>query len=264
MKDEILREIGLSDHQVMAYTYLLKNGPTPPPKLARNLKLTRSNAYKVLDQLVEMGLVSRLDVNKKLNYKAEDPIALASIAAEERNRVIALEQNVKEALKQFRNDYQKSSIDTEVQTYRGNVAVKAVYEHQAKLQQPIYFIKTRDDIPALGFETMDFIRRLPANSNTPRFGITPDSPEGALNPELDRRSNLTRTWIDAGSYTAPVEWTVAGEELIIVNFADKTSAIRIKNSVVADSFKQLWSALDGSLRANPEYKKMPKRAKRKV
>lgn len=264
MKNDILKDIGLSDRQAMTYSYLLQHGPTPPPAIAQKLKLTRSNAYKVLDQLIAMGLVSRLDLNKKLHYKAEDPITLVSIAAEERNRVIALEKNVKEALSQLRQTYQKSSGNIEVQSYKGAEAIKMLYEHQAALRQPIYFVKSRADIPALGFELMDHIRRLPTKISTQRYGITPDSPEGANNPEIDKASNLTRTWIAEEDYTAPVEWTVAGDELMIIDFDDKTSAIRIKNKVVADAFQQLWQVLDKSLRSSPSYKKLPQKAQRRI
>lgn len=264
MNNEILKNIGLSGHQITAYTYLLKNGPTPPPTLAKELKLTRSNAYKVLDQLVDMDLVSRLDLNKKLHYKAEDPIALASIVANERNRVIALESNVKEALTKLRQTYQKSSGNTEVQTYRGAEAVRSLYKHQATSKQTIHFIKSRADIPNMGFEVMDYIRRLPAKSSTQRYGITPDGPESPTNPEVDKRSNLTRTWIAAESYTAPVEWTVSGDELMIITFSETSSGIRIKSGVVADAFLQIWSILDENLRVQPGYKKMPIKAKRKI
>jgi len=264
MKDEILKQIGLSDHQIKAYLYLLKHGPTPPPQVAKQLKLTRTNAYKVLGQLIEMGLVSRLELNNKLHYRAEDPIALASIAAEERNRVIALEKNVKEALKQMRHQYQQSSGTVEVQKYQGEVAIKALYEHQAKLGQPIYFVKSRADIPVLGFELMDYIRKLPVKLNIDRYGITPDAPEAPANPQIDKSTKLTRTWIPAEDYTAPVEWAVAGDELTIINFSDKTSAIRIKDAAIAEAFRQLWLALDKNLRTQAAYKRLPRQAKRKI
>lgn len=264
MKHKLLKQLGLSDHQIVAYEYLLDNGPTPPPRLASRLKLTRTNAYKVLDQLVEIGLISRTEVNKKYVYKAEDPIALASIVAEERNRVLELEKNVKESVKALRQTYQKTAANSEVQTYAGNSAVKSLYEHQSKLAAPIYFIKTRSDIPFMGYETMDYIRRLPAKLGTKRFGIIPDAPEAPKNPDINKISNLETTWIDDAAYTAPVEWTVSGDELMIISFSDNTSGIRIKNPVVADAFRQLWHVMDGGLKTDSAYKKRPLKAKRLV
>lgn len=264
MKHQILRQVGLTDLQIAVYEYLLGSGPTPPPQLAKKLKLTRTNAYKVLDQLVEIGLISRTEINKKYVYKAEDPIALASIVAEERNRVIELEKSVKESVKALRQTYQKTASTSEVQTYAGNSAVKSLYEHQAKLAEPIYFIKTRSDIPFMGFEAMDYIRRLPAKLGTRRYGIVPDVSEAPKNPAVDRPTNLERTWIDDTAYTAPVEWTVSGDELMIISFSDSTAGIRIKNPVIANAFRQLWHIMDDNLKANPNYKKSPKKAKRTI
>jgi len=255
---------GLGEAQAKVYLHLLKKGEQAPPAVAQSLKLTRTNAYKLLDSLVDMGLVRKTEVNKKFVYQAEDPIALSSIVATERNRVIALEQSVREAMHELRAAYEKSSADSDVRTFRGNQAVKSLYLNQAKRNEPIYFIKTRADIPVIGYETLDAIHHLTAKQGTQRFGITPDAPEASANPAIDRRTNLTRTWIHANDYTAPVEWTVSGDELLIIDFEKEASAIRIKNDAVAKAFKELWRLIDRNVRQATEYKKLPKQAKRKV
>jgi sugar-specific transcriptional regulator TrmB len=264
MNQEILSQLGLSRHQISAYQYLLEHGPAAPPELAKKLKLTRSNAYKVLDQLVEVELISRIDLNKKLHYKAEDPIVLASLVAEERNKVRLLESNVKAALTQFREIYRKGTVSSDIQVLHGVEAVKSLYKHQSDLKSPIYFVKSRSDIPFMGYETMDAIRKLSVKFGTHRYGIVPDAPEASIDPKIDRQVNLTKTWIPSDSYTAPVEWTVSGDELMILIFGDASSGIRIKNPIVADAFKQLWQVLSESLQASPDYKKLPRKAKRKV
>ncbi|MDB5182094.1 MAG: transcriptional regulator TrmB [Candidatus Saccharibacteria bacterium] len=262
--EELLINAGLNEAQATVYLFLLKQGETAPPTVALKLSITRSNAYKVLDSLVDMGLVRKTEINKKFLYKAEDPIALTNIVAEERNRVIALEQGVREAMHELRKSYEKNNVDQDVRSYRGNTAVKSLYVEQAKHAQPIYFIKTRADIPTMGYETMDAIRSLPAKQGVERRGITPDTEEAAANPAIDRSTNLTRTWIHADDYTAPVEWTVSGDELLIIDFEKEASAIRIKNPAIAKAFKELWHLLDRNIRSNPDYKKLPKQAGRKI
>ncbi|HSW78581.1 MAG TPA: helix-turn-helix domain-containing protein, partial [Candidatus Babeliales bacterium] len=257
MDDDIFRQLGLSRHQSGAYEYLLKNGPSAPPKIANSLKLTRSNAYKVLDSLVELGLISRSEVDKKLVYKAEDPIAIGSLVAEERNRVIALEHNIKVGLKDLRKLYRRTASDSSALTYKGSTAIKGLYVHQAEMKQPIYFIQGLQDRLSMGYEAMNSIRFLASKHGTQRYGITPDIPEAPVNPELDKKTNLHRTWLPEKSYRSPVEWNVCGDELVIINFEEPQTGIRIKDAAIADSFKQLWSAFDENLRANPSYKKLP-------
>lgn len=260
---ELLINAGLTQAQAAAYLYLLEHGDSTPPSLSKNLTITRSNSYKVLDSLEELGLASKHEIRKKFVYRAADPSALAELVAHKRNSVIALEQNVNSAMQVLRSTYQKSSGGkTLVEVSEGKSAISEGYAKQAAIKQPIYFIKSRVDIPFMGFEAMDRARRLPVTYDTPRFGITPDGSEGAAVPEIDKRTNLTRTWVDSEAYTAPVEWTVSGDELLIHIFEGKGRVIRVVDYEVADSFRQLWQIMDSSLRSGPTYKKLPKRANR--
>lgn len=262
--EELLTNAGLTESQATVYLFLIENGESSPPAVAQKLKLTRTNAYKVLDNLVGMGLVRKTEVNKKFVYSAEDPIALSGLVAAERNRIIALEHSVRDAMHQLRATYEKTQKDYDVRVFRGNPAVTSLYVQQAKQEQPIYFIKSRADIPTIGFETMDRLRRLPAKAGTQRYGITPDVVEANLNPAIDKSANLARTWVHADDYTSPVEWAVSGDELLIIDFEREASAVRIKNPAIAGAFKELWHLLDRSLRQTPEYKKLPKQARRKI
>ena len=260
--EDLLTKAGLSDLQAGVYLYLLDHGQAAPPVIAKALHLTRSNAYKVLERLEELDLAQKSENNKKLVYLAADPTALASLVAEERNRVIALEHSVKDAMQQLQAKYRKSTKSSQVSTGRGQAALVSAYEQQATQKQPIYFVKSRADIPFMGFETMDRLRQLPARHGTKRFGITPDGAEAPTNPEIDTSSNLTRTWIPAERYTAPVEWTVSGSELLISVFADKGYYIRIQDRVVTDAFEQIWKLIDDNVRTNPTYTTHGPRSKR--
>lgn len=262
--EELLQQAGLTDVQAKVYLYLLGSGESAPPALAAKLKLTRSNAYKILDRLVDVGLVGKSEINNKLIYRALDPIALSGIVAAERNRVIALENDVKNAISELRRTYQTTADKSDVRSYVGKESIKALYVEQARLGKTIRFISSRADTTVMGFDTMDKIRELPAKVGTERLGITQDSPEVSANPDIDRKSNLTRTWINANGYTAPVEWSVSGDEVLIIIFEQDVSAIRIQNQVIANAFKELWQLLDTSIRKDPLYKELPKHSKYKI
>jgi predicted transcriptional regulator len=262
--EDLLANTGLSAPQASVYLYLLKTGASAPPAVAKALSLTRTNAYKVLDSLVEMGLIRKSEINKKFVYQAEDPIALTGLVARERNRVITLEQSVREAMHELRSTYEKSSSDRDVRTFRGNQAIKSLYINQAKLGQPVHFIKSRADTHAMGDETMESIRQLTARPGTGQYGITPDAPDVAASAAMDRSAGLTWTRVGADDYTAPVEWSVSGDELLIIDFDKEASAIRIRNATVAKAFEEIWRLIDNNVRANPEYKKLPEQAEREV
>lgn len=259
---QLLMQAGLTVAQADTYLLLLNEGPLTPPQVANRLKLTRSNAYKVLEQLMVLQLAHRHDQRKKLVYEADDPHALMDILAVERNKVLALERAVKQSVSALSQAYSRQASPLEVKTVRGATKLKRLYEEQAELRQPIHFIKSRADIPALGYETMAYVRTLPAQSGTQRFGITPDSVEAPNNPELDKRSNLTRTWIDESAYTASVEWSVSGDEVTIFVFEKDGAAVRIKNAAIAESLRQIWQLWDSAIRKDPEYCSLPRKAQR--
>jgi predicted transcriptional regulator len=261
--EETLVKAGLSEVQAKVYLYLLKHDSATPPELAKALALTRSNAYKILDKLVELELAERKEVSKKWQYTAGDPIALANMVAVARNETLALERAAKAAIQALRTRYQNQDMIS-VKAYTGKPAVRALYKEQALLKKPIHYVKARVDVTHMGFETLQEIRHMPTKFGTPRYGITQDTVGAPINPEIDKRTNLIRTWIDPEKYKSPVEWSVSGDELNMYIFKDEVSAVHIKDEVVAEAFLELWKLIDDGLRAQPGYNQLPKKARRSV
>lgn len=262
MQQELI-ELGLTPLQAQTYLFLLgRNQGAKPTLLAQKLNITRTNCYKVLDQLNELDLVRRRETDKTFTYYAEDPIALSSLAGRARAHANDLEKRVQSSVKILRNKYQQVHEPTNVESSNGRSAIIHAMNAQVKIQRPIYFVKSQADLSFMGFDTMRALRNAPKQFGTPRFGITPDTPESPADPAIDKRSNLTRTWIQAGKYRAPVEWSVSGDELAILIYEGNGKAIRIVDAVVADAFRQLWKLLDESVRCQPGYGDLPKRANR--
>jgi predicted transcriptional regulator len=254
--DQLLINAGLSELQAKAYLFLLQNGPSAPKALTAKLDITRTNAYKVLESLEEIDLVYKEERRKKLVYSPADPSALASLVAEKRNSIIALEQNVNEAMAGLRQQYSRNS-SFSASSLAGKQAMMDAYESQSQKGAPIYFIKSRSDIPFMGHDSMSNIRIKQANTAPKRYGITTDSPEAKLAPNL----NLERTWIKETDYTAPIEWSSSGNELIIQVFDGSGGVIRIDNALIAESFRQIWSFANRAIINNPDYVHMPKKAR---
>ena len=262
--EDLLVRAGLTDTQASVYLFLLEHGEAAPPAIATALHLTRSNAYKILERLEEIGFAFKTEADKKFAYTPADPTALASLVAEERNRVVALEQTVNEVMQQLRAKYRTSTASIRITTGRGKLAIVSAYEEQAAQKQPIYFIKSRADIPFMGYETMDRLRKLPAKQGTKRFGITPDGAEAPVNPKIDEHSNLVRNWIPAEDYTASLEWSVSGNELLITIFEGEGRTIRIQDAAVADAFRQIWKIIDKNVSAQPSHTTHGPKSKRQV
>lgn len=249
--EEKLRSIGLSDLQAKAYIYLLDAAfGKKPAQIARALGISRTNAYKVLDSLVEYDLVRRSETGKTLIYIAENPIALTNFAAKARNHAREVEASVKDSMRLLQKRYQKKLRHADVQISHGKEAIILALRKQIHPNGTLHFIRSRADIPFMGFEAMHKLRYEPSEHGMQRFGITPQALEANPDPAKDLKTNLTRTFIPSSDYTSPVEWTVSGDELAIINYTDSGTAIRIKDEHVAESFRQIWHILDKQLRSH--------------
>lgn len=71
-----LLAIGLSEHQAQAYALLIEKGELSPADAAIKLGLSRTNAYKVLDKLVETGVALKKEVRKKVVYAPDNPLRI--------------------------------------------------------------------------------------------------------------------------------------------------------------------------------------------
>lgn len=250
---------GLNTTQAHAYALLLQQGSVSPPQLAERLELTRSNAYKVLDQLVELKLAQRKEIKKKYVYLPDNPMALSNLVAEQRNIAAAREDAVKNVLKDLLAAYHSHTDQPSVRVVTGRNKVADAYRQQIDQLEPVYFIRSRSDIPVMGFDTMHELRVLPGRHGVNRFGITPDLGTGTTVSNGDDRSNLKRTWVRQEDYTAPVEWSVSGASLLIVLFGAEPHAITITSPIITDAFRQLWKIMDSCLQAMPYYPDLPRK-----
>lgn len=252
---------GLNPTQAEAYVLLIKNGSTAPPNLAKELNTTRSNAYKVLDQLCDLKLAKRQELKKKLIYYPDNPLGLTNLVAQQRNLATTQEEAVKKIMGDLLTSYHKNKEQPDIRVVTGRQAVIDAYFDQINQLKPIYFIRSSADIATMSFDTMHAIRSEPARHSVKRYGITPDKGATA-STDADNRTNLTRTWIRQEDYDFPVEWSVSGSTLLIVLFGTEPHAITITNPSIASAFKQLFSILSKLLQNTNNYQNLPRKTPR--
>ena len=255
-----LLAIGLNEHQAQAYALLIEKGELSPADAATQLGLSRTNAYKVLDKLVETGIALKKEVRKKVVYAPDNPLAISNLVSEQRNLATSREEAANAVMSELLAMYHTHTDQPHAQVVTGRSDVANAYRAQIQQQQTVYFIRSRADIPVMGFNAMEAIRTTPSRYGLKRCGITPDMGTGTTaNPDTDQRSDLSRTWVRQEDYTAPVEWSVCGSSLLIVIFEDEPHAITIESPIVAEAFKQIWLLLNSTLKAMPYYSQLPRK-----
>ena len=254
MDTKSLTAVGLSPLQAEAYALLIEHGELKPPVAARQLKLTRTNAYKVLDKLVELKLARKTEDGKKLTYSPTHPMALADLASQYRAEATAREEAANTAMQSLLRQYYMHSDTPGTQTASGPKAVADLYRTQIALREDLYFIRTTADIPSMGFDTMHELRTAPSRHGNQRHGILSVRESDTTNPEAHNRSNLEVTWLERGKYTTPVEWSATESSLLMVIYGEEPQAILITNPLVGAAFIQIWQLLSSFIQAQPTHK----------
>ncbi|MFO0881943.1 MAG: helix-turn-helix domain-containing protein [Candidatus Saccharimonadales bacterium] len=258
--ETVLEAAGINGTLAKAYLSLLVVGDITPAAFAKEIAESRSNTYKLLDELVERGLATRADIGKKLHYRAENPSHLLTLARERKDQIELQEKQLRSTVPELVKQYYKTHEQPGVRFYQGKDGIKEIYLEQIAEAKPIQFMKTRADIEFFGFQFMHEVRNLAPKANIQRKAFTPDAPETPVDiKESDKAMLLERTWYLPEDYTAPVEWSVFGNKVSIISFGKEAIGMVIESAQVAESLRQMFGLLDEGLKRRPGYSKLPTR-----
>jgi sugar-specific transcriptional regulator TrmB len=262
MNEEILINIGLNPTQAKAYLTLVRYGSLTPPELANKTGETRSNAYTVLDRLVELGLAKKLEANKKLVYRIENPVALEKLVKQHRDDALQREKLVKDSMPALLNFFYTYSEQPGIRFFQGKQGIEDIYNDQIRTGKEIEFVRSTSDVKLYDYETMRKLRGKFAKMNIPRHSFSPDAPDIPTNwREVDPIRKLKRTWMRTDDYTAPVEWGVYGNKVSIISFGEEAIGMIIESPQIAEAMRQILKLMDEGLRSRPDYTKLPTKAR---
>jgi len=241
MDNKLLQELGLNQTQAKAYTATITSGQITPPELAAKIQITRTNAYEVLSQLENLKLIEKTG-DKKLQYRALNPVALENFAERKRKDAFSNEQKLHSVMPQLLTYFYTYSEQPGVRFFQGKDGITEVYEDMLRTRQTIYFLATNADHEVM---SIDFYKRF--HKERTKLGIKtialmPDSHNqndpAAMVPEL-----LQRTWFKPEDYTAPVEISVYGDKVAHISFGEEAMATILESPQIAEAMRQIMGLL---------------------
>jgi sugar-specific transcriptional regulator TrmB len=117
----ILKDLGLSDHEASVYLASLSLGPSTISKIAQNSGVKRTSVYPIIDSLRQKGLVNIEFQGWKKLYTAESPDKLKFIINDKLNKL-------EEKLPDFLAMYNLKGGESFIKYYEGIEGIKTVYE----------------------------------------------------------------------------------------------------------------------------------------
>lgn len=254
---------GLTDTEAKVYKALLTRKEWLPSELAQNVNETRTNIYKILERLTDAQLAERVETQKKLRYRAQNPARLLELAREKRRQHDQAEKELEIAAQSLVHDYIAVHEQPAFQFFQGKNEIKQIFLDIAAAKTPVSFVSTIAGIDFYGFDHMHHLRMLAVNAGVKRAALTPDtSLATSTYRDTDKLFGLTRTWLQSDDYTSPVEWGVFDDKLYIISYGNEAMGVVIESPQIAEAFKQLWKLIDRGQKAQPWYDQLPKLAQK--
>jgi len=125
--EEILKGANLTSDQAKIYEVLLKGGVMPASKASLRAGLKRGLGYKVIEQLVSLGLVEKIDKKVAL-FAPNHPSKLKELLQKKEDELKSAESSLSGMLGQMVSDYNLTTGKPNVQFFEGEEGVRRCVE----------------------------------------------------------------------------------------------------------------------------------------
>jgi sugar-specific transcriptional regulator TrmB len=249
-----LSAAGLSPTEAKCYTALLERKDWKPSDLAKSVNETRTNTYKILDNLVTLGLAERFDKDKKLHYRATNPSSLLQLARDRRTAQEKAEKELESNTEELLASYYKVHEQPGVRFYQGRDGIKQIFEDMLTAGQEIHLVRSPADVAFYDEAFFEDIKQQKKELGIITYALTPDLPTATHNAAADAAYDFVRTWLPADAYTASVEWNIYGNKVALISYGDEAMGMIIESPQIAESFRQILKLLAGTVKSTPTSK----------
>ncbi len=138
MYENTLTKAGLSPDQALIYEVLLKGGALPAGEVSKKAQLKRGLTYKVLDELVLLGLAKKNEKAKVLRFEPAHPLQLKELAEKKEQEAKVAQEALGGIIGNLTSDFNLISGKPGVQYFEGRGAIKRITDDSLTAKGEIY------------------------------------------------------------------------------------------------------------------------------
>jgi sugar-specific transcriptional regulator TrmB len=124
-KEETLSRIGLTRQEARAYVALLRLKESQTGGLCKEANIASSNIYKVLDSLIEKGLVNFRTQNNIKIFMPSSPRLLKDLLSKKQKEIREEEREISKIIEEFK--LKKSEEDSTYKYFEGMLGIKSMW-----------------------------------------------------------------------------------------------------------------------------------------
>lgn len=239
----LLEAAGLSETEAKVYLELLKQRQWKPADLAKSVNESRTNCYKLLDNLVSKGLAEKSDVGTTLRYSAAHPSQLTALMQEKTAQTNQAISSLNARLPSLISEFTKMSELPGVKVFVGRQQIRGIFQDILDTREDVYFIRSQHDLDIYDDQFFEKLKAKKAELHITTHALTSLNKDTIAIAEHDEEFNMVRSWLPHGSYTAPVEWNIYGDKTAIIIYGEEEIALQIHSPSLAESMRQLFKII---------------------
>lgn len=243
VNEKLLVDVGLTAEQTRAYLSLIQDGLSPAAHVSKKTGLGRALIYKVLGQLIALGLAEKKKTSGKVSFFAPThPNRLKELLAEKKK---GLEQTAFALQSEFGSLTSAFNLlqgKPNVQFFEGVNGLRHVYNDILDVGQDILVISAPIDEGRK--EVLHLIREQIEKQAAKKIRTKTINPTGDYEPATqifeDEKYLITRKKVPAEKLPLPAQIIVYGDKVAITNFKEGLITVLIESKYIAETFRTLF------------------------
>ncbi len=232
-----LKEFGLKPTEIKVYLYLLENGVSSPAQIAKGTGVLRTNAYHVLRELLENGLIEEQSgsANRK-TYIASDPSSL--VRALESRR-----ETIERILPDLRSLYTTEKNKPRIKFYSGLKQIQEIYTSALEAKE-LYALGSTDALYKL---MPDFMEAWTAEIKRRTIAVRDIVSHTSKNIALNAGANYQAATLPPESAGLVTDLLLWNNNLALITLAEPFFGTVISDPHTARTFRLVLKILHSKL-----------------
>jgi len=227
---EKLQKLGLSNKEAQIYSALAGKGEATANELAKQTSTQRTVVYNILQQLLDKGIITYINKNKKRYFLLSKPESLLSSLKEKESIAI-------EVIQEIKNLKTRSTSSKNVDVYEGLEGMKSVFDEIRKAKELFVINATGKIFENLIYSAHQIVKDITFNSHPKVIAV-----QSMKNTELAKFKSMEVKYLPKEAENYATTFIFEGKVIIQV-LKDKPFLIRIENKEIYEGYKKDFKVL---------------------
>lgn len=237
----ILEKLGLSEKEAKVYLATLELAQDTVQNIARKAEVNRPTTYFILEKLMQLGLVSKIEEDKKTMYLAVSPRHLKMLVDKESHELQNKSKELSSVMPQLEAIFNLSEKKPKVkyfEGFEGQIAMRV--EASLDPDKDIYSFVSLDDLKK-AFPKYDEVQEKRRIENKRKSHVIYTSENGSEESQDNQKLRESRFIPkDKFPFTGSLSVHPVANKVYISIYKDVPLAIVITSKEISNMFFQMW------------------------